>query len=197
VLTGSAVAAGFRSFKVEWAAGTNPSGGWKTAGVSLYGSQGNSPVSSGPLAAWDTSSIVVAGYYTIRLSVTGAGYTDTATAWVYLEPALLSAEWPKFFDMSPPLEAGVVPVRNSDGSARMAMSSPGAGSTPGALWSFNISGAPQKTILPSGCCGSYGQPAAANVEGTGGDDVIVADWSAVRAYRQDGSFTSFVPVCPT
>jgi hypothetical protein len=191
-ITGSTLGAGFQGYTVEWAPGVSPSGGWQTTGITLSG-QGLSPISNGTLAQWDTSSITQANYYTIRLTETTTYVSNVVLAWVYLEPDLLSSAWPMWFDQAPALLGGIVPVTNSDCTSRLVMASPGTGSTTGALWSFTVSGTPEKTVLPSSCCGSYSQPAVANIEGTAGEQILVADWGAVRAFREDGSYLSFVP----
>jgi len=188
-ITGSMLVPGFQSYNVDWAPGVNPSGGWQTTGITLTG-QGLLPVSNGTLAQWDTSSITQANYYTIRLTEIGTYFSNVVLTSVYLEPDLLSLNWPMWFDQGPSVRSGVVPVTNADGSSRLVMASPGGGG-PGTLWSFDLSGAPQATTLP--WIGSYSQPAVANIKGTGGDQVVVEDFTAVRVFQEDGSFDTFEP----
>jgi hypothetical protein len=71
-VTGTAGGTGFQNFVVEWAPGLDAASGWQTTGVTLAGA-GATPVAKGPLATWDTASIVSAGYYTIRLTINLSG----------------------------------------------------------------------------------------------------------------------------
>ncbi len=98
-ITGTAAGTGFQSFLVEWAPGLDATSGWQTIGVTLAGG-GSSPITNGPLASWDTSSVTNVGYYTIRLTVTNSNSPFQALTMVYLEPDLLSANWPQFFNLS-------------------------------------------------------------------------------------------------
>ena len=96
---GTAVAAGFQNLRLQWAAGVNPTSGWQTTGITLTGG-GTSPLINAQLGTWDTSSITQAGYYSIRLTVTGTSTSSTSTL-VYLEPDLVSTNWPVWIDQGP------------------------------------------------------------------------------------------------
>lgn len=94
-ISGTAAGIGFQNFLVEWAPGLDAASGWQTTGVTLVGA-GSAPVTSGPLATWDTSSVTAAGYYTIRLTVNISNSPIQALTVIYLEPDLLLPIGPSF-----------------------------------------------------------------------------------------------------
>ena len=191
-ILGSAGGTTFQSFQVDWAAGINPGAGWQTTGMTLTGG-GLSPVSNGSLAAWDTSSLTAAsaGYYTIRLRLTRAGTTAQALTIVYLEPDLLSVNWPQWLDQGPYFDSGTVPATNADGSVRLLVASPNVGPALGLLWTLTPQGTAVKTLLPG--FGSFHQPSAANLDGNGGDEAVVSDTTGLQVFREDISSTTFTP----
>ena len=184
-ISGTAGGSGFQSYQVDWAPGLDPGTGFETTGVTLAGG-GNSPVSNGLLASWDTSSISTAGYYTIRLTVTNNNTATQALTMIYLEPDLLSTNWPKVLDKGPYFSAGVVPAANPDNTTRLVLTGPqilGAGV--GEFWTLPISGAAQP--IPLQGRGSAQQPAVADLDGNPGDEAIIADSDAIEVYKSGQS----------
>ena len=188
-IQGTTLSDTFQHFTIDWAEGVNPSGGWQTTGVTIAGG-GASPVTEGVLGSWATPATAAADYYTIRLSVTAAAYTTAITTLVYLEPDLLSANWPQPLNQGPFPSGGVVPARNADGSLRLALSS-GLPDPTGALWLLPLDGPAQKE--PLGSVGSSFQPAAANLDGNADDQIAVGDGNVVRVLHADGTMSAFGP----
>ena len=192
-VTGTAVGFAFQNFVVEWAPGLDAASGWQTTGVTLAGA-GATPVANGSLANWDTTSISSAGYYTLRLTVNLSGSAFQALTAVYLEPDLLSANWPQSLNLGPALGAAIVPARNIDGTYRLLLETPeGPGFTGGELWSFSLDAPGQPTIHTSN--GSFMHPAVADFSGASGDQAIIIDFitgspvsSNLELFQQDGSF---------
>lgn len=194
-ITGTATGTGFQDFLLEWAPGLDAMSGWQTTGVALVGG-GSSQVTNGVLATWDTSSIATAGYYTIRLTVNVSDSPFQALTIVYLEPDLLSSNWPQFFASGPALGAGVVPARNSDGTFRLLMESPaGPGETTGEFWTLPLNLPAQQTIETGH--GGFLQPSVANFSNGAGDEAMMIDFitgspvdSNLELFNQDGTFSS-------
>jgi len=192
-VTGTATGTGFQNFVVEWAPGLDAASGWQTTGVTLAGA-GATTVANGSLANWDTSSIVSAGYYTIRLTVNLSGSAFQALTTVYLEPDLFSVNWPQSLNLGPALGAAVVPARNMDGTYRLLLETPaGPGSTGGELWSLSLDAPAQPTFHASN--GSFMHPAVADFSGASGDQAMIIDFitgspvsSNLELFQQDGSF---------
>ena len=192
-VTGTAVGFAFQNFVVEWAPGLDAASGWQTTGVTLVGA-GATPVANGSLANWDTTSISSAGYYTLRLTVNLSGSAFQALTAVYLEPDLLSANWPQSLNLGPALGAAIVPARNIDGTYRLLLETPeGPGFTGGELWSFSLDAPGQPTIHTSN--GSFMHPAVADFSGASGDQAMIIDFitgspvsSNLELFQQDGSF---------
>jgi subtilisin family serine protease len=183
-IMGTAVGGNFQHFQVDWAPGLDPASGWQTTGVTLAGA-GLSPVTSGVLAHWDTSSIGGAGYYTIRLSVQSTNPSQVLTM-VYFEPDLVSGNWPQSLDQGPYLSSGVLPALNSDGSIRLVAEGPAVGPGAGELWTLSQNGPPQQVFLPG--LGSFQQPAVADLDGNPGEEVVVADSNGIDVFHQDNTF---------
>ena len=185
-VTGSAVGSTFQSFQVDWAPGLDPSMGYQTTGITLAGG-GLSPVTNGVLTNWDTSSIIGPGYYTIRLTLNSSQLPPQyALTMVYLEPDLLSSNWPQFVSQGPPLGAGVVPALNSDGTLRLLLEGP-QGPFAGAseFWSFAINGPVQQTPQPG--AGGFMQPSVANFLGGNGEQAAIIDFSNLEMINEDGA----------
>lgn len=183
-VTGNAVGANFQNFKVDWAPGLDASSGWQTTGITLVGG-GTAAVVAGPLASWNTSAIATAGYYTIRLTVNAASVSRQVVTIVYLQPDLLSTNWPQLLAESTYSSAGVVPALNPDGTIRLVAENPDSGPTPARFWTFTPTGATQSAFLPG--FGSFQQPAVANLDGNPGDEAVVADSNGIDVYRSDNS----------
>jgi len=194
-ISGTAAGIGFQNLLVEWAPGLDAASGWQTTGVTLVGA-GSTPVTSGPLAAWDTSSVTAAGYYTIRLTVNISDSPIQALTMIYLEPDLLSANWPQFLDLGPALGAGVVPARNSDGTFRLVLEGPaGPGLSNGEFWTLPLNGPAQGTSHTGH--GGFMQPAVAEVNRGPGDEGTMIDFitgspvfSSLELFHQDGTFSA-------
>ena len=142
------------------------------------------------LATWDTSSITQAGYYTIRLTVNGAGSSQTTTG-IYLDPDLLSAGWPVFVDQGPFFSSGVLPALNPDGTLRLVMESPNVGESLQLPGVFNLDGSFQKTTM--NLFGSFHQPAVGDIDGVPGEEAVMPDFNVIRVIHPDNSFDIFTP----
>lgn len=193
-ITGSAGGTGFQSFQVDWAPGLNASSGWQTAGVTLAGA-GSTPVTNGSLATWDTSAVSAAGYYTIRLTVNIANVPLQALTMVYLEPDLLSANWPQSLNLSPAVGASVIPARNADGTFRHVMETPaGPGLGIGEFWTLPLNAPAQSTLQTNQ--GSFFNPAVADFTGGPDEEAMVLDFSPspvsteLELFHQDGTLSS-------
>lgn len=193
-ITGTAGGTGFQSFLVDWAPGLNASSGWQTAGVALAGA-GSTPVTNGSLATWDTSSISAAGYYTIRLTVNIANVPLQVLTMVYLEPDLLSANWPQFLNLGPAVGASVVPARNADGTFRLVMEAPaGPGLGTGEFWTLPLNAPAQSSVQTNH--GSFLNPTVADFTGGPDEEAMVLDFSPspvsteLELFHQDGTFSS-------
>jgi hypothetical protein len=192
-IIGTAILGGFQNFVVEWA--PNGTDAWRTTGITLSGN-GTTPVVNGQIATWDTSAAALAGFtqaafYQIRLTVNGA-ISEQAFTPIYLEPDLISAAWPVFFDLSPYFfTSGVVPALNPDGTIRLVMESPNQGATLAASWVFNLDGSFKETPLSS--FGSFHQPSTGNLDGLPGDEAVMPDFNVIRVVHPDNSFDIFDP----
>jgi hypothetical protein len=192
-ITGTAQSSGFQNFQVDWAPGLDASSGWQTTGVTLAAAGAN-PVVNGSLATWNTSSISAAGYYTIRLTVV-ANTALQALTMVYLEPDLLSANWPQSFNLGPAVGASVIPARNADGTLRLVMETPaGPGLGTGEFWTLPLDGPAQSTLQTSH--GGFFNPAVADFTGSGKDEAMTIDFnpspasSELELFHEDGTFSS-------
>ena len=183
-ISGSAVGANFQGFLVDWAPGSSPLSGWQSSGVTLTGG-GLSPISNGLLASWNTSPISNAGYYTIRLTVNSNNTTRQAFTTVYLEPDLLSSNWPQYLTQAPYFNSGTVPALNGDGTTRLMLEAPTNGPGTGILWTLTPTGSQQQTLLPS--FGSYQQPATADLGGNPGEETIVTDYDGIHVFDPNGT----------
>lgn len=189
-LLGNADGAAFQRFYVEWAKGINPVSGWTNSGITLAGG-GLSPITGGAFASWDSSSITQADFHSIRLRVAETSITNTVSTYVYLEPDLFSTNWPRWLDQAPG-NSSLLPARTDSGQTQLVLANPRYLSTtlPSRLWQFSADGASLTTNDLDN--GSYMQPAVANLDGTGGDEIIVAEWNQLRVFHPDGS-TSVLP----
>jgi hypothetical protein len=184
-VVGTADGAAFQRFYVEWAKGINPFSGWTNSGVTLTGG-GLSPITDGMLASWNSGTITQADFYSIRLRVEETGATNLAGTYVYLEPDLYSTNWPQWLDQAPG-NSCLLPARIDSGQTRLVLVNPPYLSTtlPSRLWQFSADGASLTTNTLDR--GSYMQPAVGNLDGAGGDEIIVAEWNQLRIFCPDGS----------
>lgn len=184
-LIGTATMPGFQNFVVEWSS-QDGSTGWQSTGISLTGG-GTAPLANTQLATWDTSSITKAGYYMIRLTVNGLA-SEQAFTTIYLEPDLLSLNWPVFLDLAPCLECPVVPAANPDGTYRLLMESPGQAAE---SWVIYANGSFQKTLLSQS--GANHQPSAGNIDGLPGDEAVMADFNVLDVFHPDNTLDVLTP----
>ena len=188
-ISGTAASGNFVNYQVEWAAGLDPGSGWQSTGMMLP-SGGQLPVSNGLLANWDTSSITASGYYTVRLTLNSSNLApQQALTMVYLEPDLLSTNWPQFLSQGPALGAGVVPARNADGTFRLLLEAPKGPFPIGVseLWTLNLNGPPQKTQQPG--AGGFMQPSVANFDGGTAEQAMVIDFSDLDFFNENGTLS--------
>jgi len=117
------VLSNFQDLRLEWARGINPASGWSSTGMTMSGGM-TSPVINQTIGTWDTSSIIAADYYTIRLSADYPDTTVSATTLVYLEPDLISANWPKWLNATPASYSGIIPFVDGSGKTNLAIVEP-------------------------------------------------------------------------
>jgi hypothetical protein len=176
----------FQDLHLDWAPGINSTSGWTSTGMSLSGLAIASGVNQS-IGTWDTSSIVDAGYFTIRLSVDYQGITISVTTLVYLEPDLLSANWPRWLDITPNTYSGVVPVIDASGNTELGLMEPlymGSSAQP-RYRVFSLDGSSDRSTNLS--TGSYLNPAFGNLAaGIGGESVVV-DAPDLDVLAADGS----------
>ena len=180
-ISGTTTAVGFRNFQIVWARGVNANSGWQSTGISLV-SGGTAQIANAVLANWDTSSISQADYYTIQLTVTAANFTSVATSMVYLQPDLLSANWPQDIEPGPYLiDSGPVPAQNGDGSTRLLLN-PYIG--PG-FWTLPLDGPPQLSEPGTYCM--FCQPAVAALDGGTTEEAVQPGGLGIEILGQDGN----------
>jgi subtilisin family serine protease len=189
-IVGTATGASFQDFRIDWAEGIAPTSGWNTVGVSLSG--GTSPVTNGLLGTWDTSSVVQADYYTVRLSVDDSGFTSIATTIVYLEPSLLSQNWPVWLDAGTYWSSGIVPMVDGAGNKTLALASQGTTSH-SEYRTFSPDGATQKTTSLTNY-GDFFQPSVGDLDGVPGDESVVTDVFMLKTFYADGTFSTITPI---
>ena len=196
---GTATGASFQDFRVQWAEGINPTSGWSSSGISLVGG-GLSPINNALIATWDTTSITSADWYTIELLVDNTGFTSQATTIVYLEPSLLTTNWPLWLDQAPQtFNSGLVPQVDPLGNVRFTAINPAYSTStiPSQFWSIPADGStPNVQNLNYG---AYFQPAAGDLDGLVGDEVVAPEAFSLRVFRSDYSSYSFTTgaVLPT
>lgn len=191
-ISGTATGPSFLDFRIDWAEGINPSSGWTNSGITLT-SGGLSPISSGTLGNWDTTSITQGDFYTIRLSVDNNGFTSVATTLVYLEPSLLSSGWPQWLDQAPYFSSGVVPAMDSSGAWHLTLQNPGYGNTtlPAQFWNFSADGLSNTITQVS--WGNLFTPAAGDLDGVPGDEVVAGEANSLRYFNLNNTSSSFLP----
>ncbi len=110
---------------------------------------------------------------------------------VYLEPDLLSSNWPQFVIQGPGLNAGAVPALNADGTIRLLMESPkGPFAGVSQFWSFPMNGPPEATLQAG--AGGFMQPSVANFNGgVAPKEAAIIDFSDLDLIHADGSLSVF------
>ena len=91
-INGTAKGTNFQNYTVEWGRGVSPTT-WSSVGVILIDG-GTSPIENNRLAVWNTISITVADYYTVKLTVNQNGLKNEDTVTIYLDPTLQEG-WPQ------------------------------------------------------------------------------------------------------
>lgn len=195
-VTGTAVGPSFSDFRLEWAEGINPSSGWSSSGISITNG-GTTSVSNGLVGTWNTPGTAAADYYTIRLSVDNAGFTSHASTLVYLEPSLLSPNWPISLNQAPDFGSGMVPAMNGSNSIHLVLENPNYANTslPAQFWSISADGSTQN-VTPIDA-GSIFQPAVGSFDGTPGEQAVAADLGELRVFRADNSSYTLLPAVTT
>ena len=188
-ILGTTAVTGFQSYQVEWARGVNPSSGWQTGGIALTNG-GSVSVANGPLAIWNSPSGAQADYYTVRVTAKAANFTSVASTTVYLEPDLVSANWPQWLDTPPPPQCAIVPAKDSAGNLRLTFVGPEWGGSGSTLWSFSPDGAEHTTASLKAA--SYIEPAAGNLAGSSGDELIVANGPDIDVIDPEGTSDSLI-----
>ncbi len=158
-----------RSVTLHWAAGVNPTSGWQSQGITFSGTSSSSAL----VGTWDTSSITNAGYYTIQLSAIYPEGTTSATTLVYLEPDLISADWPKWLGSAGSEFSGIMPFDDISGKTMLAVVQPEmlASTASPSYRIFSPDGSSDQSIPLS--FGTYLSPAFGHLLSTdGGEDVL-------------------------
>jgi subtilisin family serine protease len=171
-IKGNAVDTAFRSFRVEWARGLTPSGGWSNSGLTLANG-GSSPVTNGLLATWLTPPSLVGDFYTVRLTIETLTVPNEDFTYVYFEPDLISTNWPQWVQQGPLIDVSMIPVKQPDGTARLTLASyPWWYDPPIArIWSFRPDGT-DRSFVDIGTS-SEKQHSAGNLNGLPGDELAV------------------------
>jgi subtilisin family serine protease len=191
-IVGRATGASFEGFTVEWAPEARPGNDWSSADVVLTGG-GSTPIDGGVLGTWTPSNITSASMYTIRVRVQNAGFVSEARTTVYLEPDLLPGQWPVWLDAGPDIDWSTASVaRNGDGSQRLFVQQP--------RYIGETSSSAFRVFLPSGeetfntpLHGMYQKPAAGDLDGRPGDEVVTIEGFALRVFRPDHTSYTLEP----
>lgn len=179
-VSGTSIGA-FQNLKMEWAEGARPSTGWTTTGIQVDTPSSNG-LSSQPIGTWDTSTITKADYYSIRLTATFPDQTYTAVTTVYLEPDLLSSNWPKFPAIMTIWDSGVVPYTDASGNTQLAVSGirdPASASATVQSYSPDGSSAAAIAALSQQV---MTEPAVDAIPGLNGDEIVVQSLTGVDAF---------------
>ena len=182
-----------QSVQLQWAPGINAASGWTSQGITQSAGL-TPPFSNKTVGTWDTSSITVAGYYSIQLSAVYADGPVSATSLVYLEPDLLSSNWPQWLDTVPDvyLGSGIVPVDDGSGNAGLAFVEP--------TYLGETHPAPRYRVFsPDGSTdhsvalvyGSYPSPAFGHLTAGDAGTAIMGDSSALVSLDNDNTASSY------
>ncbi len=182
---GSARGATFSRFSIDWVRGRTPAGGWTSTGVTVANG-GLNQITNGVLATIDTSSATEADWYTVRLLVENSIHTNEVRTMIYIEPQLFSTGWPQLLSPSPAEWAAFVPALDAAGNTRLFLLGGGY-----RLQAFAPDGS--STVDAPMQWDATFQPAAANIDGAPGDEVIVGANGHVRIIRPDLSYYTFTP----
>jgi subtilisin family serine protease len=180
-IVGRATGPSFQSFKIEWAPGRDVGTGWSSSGIVLTGN-GAAPIDGAVLGRW-TPPASASGEYSIHVVVTNSGFTSESRTNVYLEPDLVSTNWPRFVDATGSGGFGVTPARMANGATRLVTC--GWINTAGTpCWSFSADGSAVNAVQLD--IGSQGAgPSAGNLDGLPGDEVLIPDHRRLRIVSPD------------
>ena len=204
-IIGTVAGPDFQHFTVEWGYGQNPSS-WFTTGVVLTGG-GSLPVIDDTLATWDTSSIVVAEFTTVRITGVFTSGNIVETLLVYLDPTL-AAGWPVKIagDLGFGPFGAVVADLDHDQNKEIIVYAAG---DPAMLYVFDHlgnarPGFPVAVEPNSGSDVHVPFPAVGDMDNDGDDEIVVfrpknsngncANPPSVLIYESDGSLLSTLPV---
>jgi hypothetical protein len=176
----------FLDLRLEWAPGINATTGWSSLGMTVSG-RITSPAANQTVGTWDTSSIVAANYYTIRLSVDYPDATVSATTLVYLEPDLISANWPKWLDINPKQYSGVIPVVSGSGNPGLGLVESKSLITTGQprYRVFSVDGSSDQTTAL--IAGTSFNPAFGNLTAGDGGESVVGDSQDILVLTASGA----------
>jgi subtilisin family serine protease/PKD repeat protein len=195
-IIGTASGGSFVSYRVEYARGLSPSGGWSAAGMTLP-SGGSAPIMAGLLATWDTSVVTQADYYTVRVIVDNGTFNAEGRTIVYLEPDLIAAGWPRWLDQGASSGAALLP-QVAAGQTRLVLDTPVVLGTsiPGRLRIFPWNGSSEASVDLS--YGTYAQGAVGEIDPSSpGQEVVAPEANQLRLVRADGTFTVLYPQSPS
>jgi subtilisin family serine protease len=185
---GSVQAASARSYAIDWARGIDRVSGWSTEGVVLFGG-GLPPAFS--LGYWSTTAagITEGDYYTLRLRVDNGGTPFETRTLVYIEPDLLGT--PAWLWTAPGPYSGVLPLADPAGTRALGLVRPRGDGLAGAFEKRSGSGDyidSTSLLSPSPL-----NAAAAELDGTAGDEVVVAELRGLRLISGDGTSSVLDP----
>ena len=194
-ISGNAIGPTFQSFQLQWARGANATNGWSSDGMTVVGG-GAAPVVDGQLGFWETSSNLPADFYTIRVLVQNACFTNEEDAMVYLEPDLASTNDPLWLDFGLQIDNSILPATDASGNIWLDGLAYNFGQepySPAKLWSFSpdLSVIRTQSMTNSG----YRQPAVGNFDGLPGDEIAAIENYKLEVFNPD--LTSWFLTTPT
>jgi subtilisin family serine protease len=192
-LAGTVRGPSFAQYHVQWTRGLTASGVWSDTGVTLING-GLSPVTNDVFAVFDTSVLPAPDYYIIRLLVDNSGFTSDVRTMMYIQPDLVSTNWPQMIWSTPTPWSGMVPARDTNGNIRLFMSVAPDAATPNQAKLLGFTGDGSSSVsVPLASSNNGFQPAAADLNGDGADEVIVGDGGSVRIVRPDLTSYTITP----
>lgn len=182
-----------QSIQLQWAPGVSPASGWSSLGITQSAGL-SAPFSNATVGVWDTSSITTAGYYSIQLSAAYADGTVTATTLIYLEPDLISSNWPQWIDTVPDMlqGSGIRAVDDGNGHSELSFIEPtylGATEPAPRYRIFSPDGSSDRSVALAS--GSYPSPAFGHL--TAGDKgaAIMGDARSLLLIENGSAASSF------
>ncbi len=195
-ISGNATGPSLKNYKLEWAAGENPTdSSWSAAGFKLT-ENGNYSVNDGVIGTWDTSAFTDGtGYCQIRLTVQNHGFSSVSKTMIYLEKDLASSNWPIQIDHQ--TEVCALPAKDINGNTGFILSIPQYG---GLIKSpddpdrniyagfkrFSLDG--KEELSASYESGMYYSPAVGELGGLKGDEVVTAKDNKINILKPDNTF---------